>query len=290
MQTVLPKLSQLAKPKHLNEFPLRDKQRNHFMAVLQSIDRMFRTRKTHKPVVSESKYVDMVILPELSIHIDDLYALEQFSKQHKCIIFGGLIYHEHPIDAKKLVNQGVWIIPYKHNGGLRTHKVYQGKGNLAPLEVSGVRKLIGYRPCQWIINFKDAEQQDLFNVSASICYDATDLQLASSLRDITDCYIISALNKDVGLFDSMVTALRYHMYQHVIVANTGEFGGSTAQAPFDKSHERTIVHSHGSEQVAVKFLELPLKYRECKVCKKYKPAPAGISRNYNQCFSCHNRT
>ena len=41
----------------------------------------------------------------------------------------------------------------------------------------------------------------------------------------------SALNQDVNTFDSMVDALHYHMYQPVILVNTGEFGGSYAKAP-----------------------------------------------------------
>ncbi len=42
------------------------------------------------------------------------------------------------------------------------------------------------------------------------------------------------MNKDVKTFDGVVAALRYHMYQHVLIADVGEYGGSTAQAPYDK--------------------------------------------------------
>ncbi|MFU1795423.1 hypothetical protein ACM1RC_16270 [Paenibacillus azoreducens] len=66
---------------------------------------------------------------------------------------------------------------------------------------------------------------------------------------------MSALNKDIGTFDNMVTALNYHMYQPVILANTGEFGGSTAHAPFS-GHEKVIAHVHGSNQLAISMFDI----------------------------------
>ncbi|MFS2204706.1 hypothetical protein ACCD11_09120, partial [Variovorax sp. Varisp36] len=47
-----------------------------------------------------------------------------------------------------------------------------------------------------------------------------------------------------------------HMYQHVLIANIGEFGGSTAQAPFDSEHRRLIAHSHGSDQIAFSVFDV----------------------------------
>lgn len=43
------------------------------------------------------------------------------------------------------------------------------------------------------------------------------------------------------------------MFQHVVIANTGEYGGSTAQAPFREGYKRTIFHNHGGEQATVSF-------------------------------------
>jgi hypothetical protein len=71
------------------------------------------------------------------------------------------------------------------------------------------------------------------------CYDATDLDLVAYLRGKSDIFLVAALNQDVQTFDNMVAALHFHMYQPVVLANSGEFGGSTAQAPLPK-HERLI--------------------------------------------------
>ncbi|MNP63186.1 hypothetical protein D3C76_1585540 [compost metagenome] len=75
------------------------------------------------------------------------------------------------------------------------------------------------------------------------------------MRDVSDVFVIAAMNQDVNTFDNMVSALHYHMYQPIILANSGEFGGSTVQAPL-KKHERQIAHVHGNNQVAVCMFEI----------------------------------
>ncbi len=49
------------------------------------------------------------------------------------------------------------------------------------------------------------------------------------------------------------------MYQHILVANIGEYGGSTAQAPYDQEHRRLISHSHGSEQLAISVFDVRIE-------------------------------
>ena len=83
-------------------------------------------------------------------------------------------------------------------------------------------------------------------MSSRAKYDATDISLAADLKDESHMFMVAAMNKDVKTFDSMVSALRYHMYQHVLIVNSGEFGGSTAQAPYDQEHKRLVSHVLGS--------------------------------------------
>jgi hypothetical protein len=82
--------------------------------------------------------------------------------------------------------------------------------------------------------------------------------LAADLRNQSDAFIVSALNQDIGTFDAMVSALHYHMYQHVLLVNTAEFGGSTSQAPYKDPFRKTILHQHGMDQASVSVFELDL--------------------------------
>ena len=92
--------------------------------------------------------------------------------------------------------------------------------------------------------------------------------------------MVVALNQDVTTFDSMVDALYYHMYQHVALVNTGEFGGSVAKAPYKERHDKLITHVHGSHQVSISSFEMNMfDFRNVgasyKSGKKVKTKPAG---------------
>ncbi len=64
------------------------------------------------------------------------------------------------------------------------------------------------------------------------------------------------MNQDVNTFDQMAMALQYHMYQMVIIANNGYYGGSNAYAPYRKPFIRQVFHMHGQPQASIAFLEI----------------------------------
>lgn len=219
---------------------------------------MLDLRETHK---GRDGRLDWLILPELAVHPADVMThLVPFARTHKTIILAGLAY-EQIAPAKPMVNSAIWVIPkWSASNGLQVVTRRQGKEHLAPeekvLEASGV--LRRFRPCQWLVGYdwsSDARAEPLW-LTASICYDATDLALASDLRNLSDVFAIPALNKDVGTFDNMAAALHYHMFQMVIVANNGGFGGSNAYCPWKEPYLRQVFHLHGQPQASIAFLEI----------------------------------
>ena len=137
----------------------------------------------------------------------------------------------------------------------------QGKCHLAPneerLNASGV-VVQGFRPCQWLVGYRwsDCCQDPPLWLTSSVCYDATDLRLAADLRHHSDVFAIPALNRDVSTFDRSALALHYHMFQMVIVANNGLYGGSNAYVPDKDPYIRQVFHLHGQPQASVAFLEI----------------------------------
>ena len=137
----------------------------------------------------------------------------------------------------------------------------QGKRYLAPNEESfnaGSARLQGFRPCQWLVGYPwshNALDPPVW-LTASVCYDATDLKMAADLRERSDVFAIPALNTDVKTFDQMALALHYHMFQLVVVANNGEYGGSNAYWPSHDSYRRQIFHLHGQPQASIAFFEI----------------------------------
>lgn len=219
--------------------------------------------------------VDLILFPELSVHPEHLSHLRALSDKVRATIFAGLTFIESPKHAAP-INQALWLVRTETPGGGRAFQyIRQGKAHPTALERKmGIK---GYRPYQVLVEFPIGADTPT-RVAGAICYDATDLAFVADLRDRSDVFLVAALNQDVDTFDNMVAALRFHMYQPVILANMGEFGGSTAQAPLPK-HERLISHVHGGNQVAVSVFEVdPAPFKaisKSKPPKEIKTPPAG---------------
>lgn len=241
----------------LNDPVVRRAHRNHLSAALAAVRRMLTLRETHK---SGGGGLDLLVLPELSVHPQDVRThLEPFARAHKTIILAGLVY-EALGPGQPLVNSALWLIPsWSPTNGLRILRIRQGKEHLAPAErsftLTSPPLLRSFRPCQWLIGYDWGTDVPLW-LTASVCYDATDLRLAADLSKRSDVFLIPALNKDVNTFDQMALALHYHMYQLVVVANNGQYGGSNAYMPLTEHFERQVFHLHGQPQASIAFVEI----------------------------------
>ncbi|WP_282093641.1 RNA-directed DNA polymerase [Epibacterium ulvae] len=237
----------------------RRKHRQHLSTALAAVEKMLDLRETHKP---ENKRLDWLIFPELAVHpLDVRTHLVPFARAHKTIILTGMTY-EQLVFGQPLVNSALWVIPREVPGrGLQVLTRRQGKSNLSPMELpfnTPDQKISGFRPAQWLVGYEwsDHKADDPLWLTASICYDATDLKLASDLRNRSDVFAIPALNQDVGTFDQMAQALHYHMYQLVLIANNGAYGGSNAHLPKGEAFHRKVFHSHGQPQATISFFEI----------------------------------
>lgn len=252
--------------------------RRHLAEVCRLTHQKLRTWASARPPEDEANdqpIVDLVLFPELSVHPEHLSHLRTLSDKLRANIFAGLTF-QHSATVGAPINQGIWLIRTESPGSGRTIQ-YAWQGKKHPIKAERDMGVKGYRPHITLVEFPIGEKTPT-RVAAAICYDATDLDLLADLRDRSDMFLVAALNQDVETFDNMVAALRFHMYQPVVLANLGEFGGSTAQAPLPK-HEKIIAHVHGNSQVAVSVFEIdpsPFKSNKpAKAAKEVKGAPAG---------------
>lgn len=239
---------------------IRRSHQNHLSAALAAVRQMLKLRATHS---KDNGFLDWLILPELAVHPQDVQRhLVPFARAHRTMILAGLTYEE-LFQKEPLVNSALWIIPkWSRDHGWQFQTRRQGKRFRAPNERAF--SLQGFRPCQWLVGYRRSKSphRPLW-MTASVCYDATDLSLVADLRNESDVYAIPSFNKDVKTFDQMALALHYHMFQLVIVANNGLYGGSNAYWPlrheFNKQqgeHNRQIFHLHGQPQASIAFFEL----------------------------------
>ncbi|MEZ2600586.1 RNA-directed DNA polymerase [Kluyvera intermedia] len=279
VQSLLPKVDdfqinnlKLCEPKY------RSKHRRHVASVaeliLHNISAM--DSKNDSPILKGK--VDIIIWPELSISKDDIDILQRLCDKTGAMIFAGMVF-DHIANNQELNNAAIWLIPNKSGAGRRFVKRYQGKWNMTLSEKGAITP---WRPYQLFIELIHPlyPEKEGFKLTGSICYDSTDIKLNADLKNKSDAYIISAMNKDVSTFDNMVNALFYHMYQYVVLVNSGEFGGSVAKAPYKEPFDRLITHVHGVNQVSLSFFEMNMfdfrdEYVMLKSNKFLKTRPAG---------------
>lgn len=253
--------------------------RRHLAEVCKLTHQKLKTWASARPKIpsetNDDPVVDVILFPELAVHPEHVFLLRRLSDKVRANIFTGLTFLRSS-KANGVVNQGLWLIRTESpSHGRAFQYVWQGKQHPIKDEVRmGVK---GHRPHVTLVELPVGAKTRT-RIAAAICYDATDLDLVADLRDRSDMFLVAALNQDVQTFDNMVAALHFHMYQPVVLANSGEFGGSTAQVPQPK-HERLIAHVHGNQQIAVSVFEVdPSLFKSTsatKVPKTVKTPPAG---------------
>ena len=252
---------------------------HHLAAVCKLTHQKLKTWETAKQgttdVVDQVPVVDVVLFPELAVHPEHVFLLRRLSDKLRANVFAGLTFL-HSAKAGGIVNQGLWLIRSESpTHGRSLQYVWQGK--LHPMKLEQKLGIKSHRPHLTLVELPVGSKTRT-RIAAAICYDATDLDLVADLRDRSDIFLVAALNQDVQTFDNMVAALHFHMYQPVVLANSGEFGGSTAQVPLPK-HERLLAHVHGNNQVAVSVFEVdPSMFKSTispKPVTETKAPPAG---------------
>jgi hypothetical protein len=276
LQTVRPTHEDLRKHgPELSTETFRPTHRSHLASMLRIAADHVDLRSSY----DKKPHVDIVVLPEIAVHRDDIDLLERFVDATQAIIFCGLAFWHHKRRGG-LINSGLWIIPDHRKSGRSFRYLLQGKHHMTPDEDK--MKVLSHRPHQWVLKLNGGSGLKQVAISGAICFDATDLHLASDLRDQSDMLIVAANNKDVPTFDTMATALSWHMFQHIVIVNSGEFGGSVVNAPYKERYQRVLKHDHGGHQAAISIVETDLSdYQRMrhKPPKELKSPPAGFSRH-----------
>ncbi|MBK5931960.1 hypothetical protein [Halochromatium salexigens] len=280
VQTLLPRTGDFdVKNPLLWSRDFRARHRAHLAAVCRLVAQDFQTERAASDDgggVKSGHALDLIVFPELSVHPDDLGLLRSLSDVLKANLFVGLTFQE--TGDGRLVNRALWLLHQERDGQREIVRVHQAKRHMTKLERD--MGIVGLGEHQVLIELAGPDGER-YRLAGAICYDATDLSLAADLRNKSDCLVIAALNQDVPTFDTMVQALHYHMFQPVVLANSGQFGGSTVQAPYRERYDKVIAHVHGSGQVAVSVFEVDLGAFKSKQCaskaKGLKTWPAGYA-------------
>ena len=266
VQSVIPDMGHYSShptdPQLILDPGLRSRHRSHLATILETVNQMLLLRETHQTQPRhDGRIIDLLVFPELAVHPQDIDSLiVNFVQSQKCILLFGQVYHPcGPNPASSLINSCLWAIPeWSVTSGFQIRRVEQGKQHLTAGELSFNPAPVSFRPNQWIVEYQWSSNlaERPLRLTASICYDATDLALAADLKGRSDLYLVCALNRDVGTFDRMSEGLSYHMFQGTVLVNNGQFGGSNFYMPYRQQFERQVFHLHGQPQATVAFAEV----------------------------------
>jgi hypothetical protein len=121
--------------------------RGHLASVLRLAEKQLDIRATY----DKGGKADLLLLPEVAVHEDDLDLIERMVDRTKAMAFCGLVFRHIP-EIAGLVNTGRWIIPDQQSTGRTLVHIDQGKRH--PTDFERKMGVIPYRPHQVVIQLR----------------------------------------------------------------------------------------------------------------------------------------
>ena len=193
---------------------------------------------------NESK-ANIIVFPEVSVPIQWLGLLSDFSKKHNVAIICGL---KHIIDTDTKVAQNyiATILPFKYGYRNDCYITFRLKKWYAPGEEKEIKKhkLNVPEDTSKIKNILFVWNNLHFAVYD--CFELADIQFRSEFKSKVDFIIGCEWNRDIKYFTNITEATARDLHCYVIQVNTSQFGDSKIIAP-KKSDEMTILNIKGGD-------------------------------------------
>ncbi len=239
----------------------------------------YKRYQTFAQLISNAKHekVNILVFPELSVPIDWLPLLIQFSAKNGMAIVAGL---EYIINSNnKVYNLTATILPYTKDNTFRFANVtLHQKVHFAPEEM----KLIHDYDCSSIqnSNFESFCWNSVW-FSVYCCFELASPKARLLFESLNDIVVGVEWNKDIDFYDSLANALVRDMSCFFVQANNSCYGDSRILAPRSRIN-KNIVRFSGSKNATIQIGQLNIEELRNAQCTdsgggKYKPP----SPNFN---------
>lgn len=237
---------------------------------------------------NESK-ANIIVFPEVSVPIQWLGLLSDFSKKHNVAIICGL---KHIIDKDTKVAQNyiATILPFKYGYKNDCYITFRLKRWYAPGEEKEIKK--------HKLNIPEdrAKIKNILFVWNNLhfavydCFELADIQFRSEFKSKVDFIVACEWNRDIKYFSNITEAATRDLHCYVVQVNTSQFGDSKIIAP-KKTDEMTILNIKGGDDNILigevnieelrEFQRKETLYLEDKD-KTYKTLPPNFDKNDNR--------
>lgn len=244
-------------------------------------------------ILNEAKknQVNILIFPEISIPFQWLKLLNKYARKNDIVITGGL---EHLCcynllytsdEKKEVFNYLFTILPFKSNNKYETSLIkLRLKNHYAPAEKEEIEGSYCKVPCLPRIEYDIFSWKGIY-FSNFNCYELTDIEGRSKLKNYIDLLIASVYNNDLEYFDNILKSTCRDLHIFIAQSNTSKYGDCEIIQPTEKIHmikgkiKGGINHNLLVEDIEIKKLrEFQLLKNELQKSKKdFKLTPLGIN-------------
>lgn len=236
--------------------------------------------------------VDLIIFPEISIPIQWLAKLTDFSKKNNIAIICGT---EHFANSKEAFNYVVTILPFLDGYFVNAHVDLRLKIDYSPAELDFLENLGLRQP-------KDCstEKMRLYNWRGVLftvfnCFELSDIQKRAVFRGTVDIVFGIEYNKDIPYFSNINESYSRDIHAYTIQVNSSDYGDSRVTVPAH-SVFRDYIKIKGGENISLlvgdidikalrDFQKLPYKKQIAKENKFFKPVPPNFKISNDRSYS-----
>lgn len=231
--------------------------------------------------VARSSKADMLLLPELSMPMLWIPALQRASAKNDLVIVCGLHYYRIK-DA--VVNLTATILPYKQDTHMYACVDLHKKVFFGPEEEKMIRRY-GYIPSPGD-TFTMYVWKDVY-FPVYCCFELASPRERIAFSGYTDVLAAVEWNKDVNFYDHIISSLSRDMSCFCVQANNSIYGDSRIEQP-KKTAEKTILRVSGGENWSVQVASLDIeKIRICQITndggKEFKAPAPDLDHGVAQC-------
>lgn len=252
-------------------------------------NRDVRLNKLVNDILRVKEPIDFVVFPELSIPRNRILEIANKFRSRGTSLVVGIEYQikdeqdkEYPRKGvKKVVNQLMYVITKSEGNFYSQYCILQDKTIPAHHEEvelynTGGKVLISNSEDKYIIKHNNLV------FSGLICNDLLNIDNRQPLRGNIDLLFVVEWNKDVDMYNHIVSSTANDLHCFVAQANNRAYGDTRLRAPFKKEFERDVARVKGGELdnfVLVKveadaLREFQRNYRSPS--EPFKPVPTGF--------------
>ena len=244
-------------------------------------------------ILNEAKKnkVNILIFPEISIPFQWLKLLNEFARKNDIVVTGGL---EHlccynlpytSSEKKEVFNYLFTILPFQSKNKYETSLIkLRLKNYYAPAEKEEIEGSYCIVPQSSKIEYDIFSWKGIY-FSIFICYELTDIEGRSKLKNYIDLLIASVYNNDLEYFDNILKSTCRDLHIFIAQSNTSKYGDCEIIQPTEKIYmikgkiKGGINHNLLVDDIEVKKLrEFQLLKNEIQKSKKsFKLTPLGIN-------------